>query len=94
MKKILSILLVLIFALTSFVSCDKIPGLEGMSDKLNFEDILNKVKFWEKDETPSVTLDDAKAYLFNTYKDSAKAPVVDYDLVAVVIIDGVTSYQD
>ena len=89
MKKILSILLVLIFALTSFVSCDQIPGLEGMSDKLNFEDILNKVKFWEKDETPSVTLDDAKAYLFNTYKDSAKAPVVDYDLVAVVIIDGV-----
>ena len=89
MKKILSILLVLVFALTSFVSCDKIPGLEGMSDKLNFEEILNKVKFWEKDETPSVTLDDAKAYLFNTYKDSAKAPVVDYDLVAVVTIDGV-----
>lgn len=89
MKKILSILLVLVFALTAFVSCDKIPGLEGMSDKLNFEEILNKVKFWEKDETPSVTLDDAKAYLFNTYKDSAKAPVVDYDLVAVVTIDGV-----
>ena len=89
MKKILSILLVLVFALTSFVSCDKIPGLEGMSDKLNFEEILNKVKFWEKDETPSVTLDDAKSYLFNTYKDHAKAPVADYDLVAVVIVDGV-----
>ena len=89
MKKILSVLLVLIFTLTAFVSCDKIPGLEGMSDKLNFEEILNKVKFWEKDETPSVTLDDAKAYLFNTYKDSAKAPVVDYDLVAIVTIDGV-----
>ena len=89
MKKILSVLLVLIFTLTAFVSCDKIPGLEGMSDKLNFEEILNTVKFWEKDETPSVTLDDAKAYLFNTYKDSAKAPVVDYDLVAIVTIDGV-----
>ena len=80
MKKILSILLVLVFTLTAFVSCDKIPGLEGA---------LDKIKFWEKDETPSVTLDDAKAYLFNTYKDSAKAPVVDYDLVAVVTIDGV-----
>ena len=80
MKKILSILLVLVFTLTAFVSCDKIPGLEGA---------LDKIKFWEKDETPSVTLDDAKAYLFNTYKDSAKAPVVDYDLVAIVIIDGV-----
>ena len=88
MKKILSFLLVLVFALTAFVSCDKIPGLENLGDKLNFKEILNKVKFWEKDET-TVTLEDAKNYLYNTYKDSPKEPVVDYDLVGVVLIDGV-----
>ena len=82
MKKILAILLILVLSLTYMVSCDKIPGL----DKLNF-------KFpWQKDEAPAatVTLDDAKNYLFSTYKDNAAAPMGDYDLVAKVIIDGTT----
>ena len=82
MKKILAILLILVLSLTYMVSCDKIPGL----DKLNF-------KFpWQKNEAPAATatLDDAKTYLFTTYKDNAAAPMGDYDLVAKVIIDGTT----
>lgn len=34
------------------------------------------------------TLEEAKTYLFSTYKDAAKAPAVDYDLVGKVIISG------
>ena len=80
MKKILAILLILVLSLTYMVSCDKIPGLD-------------KIKLpWQKNEAPAATatLDDAKNYLFSTYKDNAAAPMGDYDLVAKVIIDGTT----
>ena len=36
------------------------------------------------------SIEDAKSYLFNMYKDNAEAPSSDYDLVAKVIIDGTT----
>ena len=34
------------------------------------------------------TLEEAKSYLFNMFKDNAEAPSVDFDVVAKVIIDG------
>ena len=36
------------------------------------------------------TLEDAKSYLFNMFKDNAEAPSADFDVVAKVIIDGTT----
>ena len=73
MKKILTLLLVIALALGTFTGCDMIKGLIGGGDN---------------NEVTGPTLDEAKTYLFNIYKDSAAAPVVDYDLVAKVIIDG------
>ena len=75
MKRILAFLLVLVLALGTFASCD----------------LVNKIKNkGEEEPTTTVTLDQAKAYLFNTYKDSAKEYKSDYDVVDKVIIDGVT----
>lgn len=82
MKKILTILLILVLTFTSLVSCDKIPGLDS---------ILDKIPGFGGDDTENgPTLDDAKTYLFNTYKDSATAIPNDYDLVGKVIIEGVS----
>ena len=41
-------------------------------------------------ETPAATLDDAKTYLAELYKDSNPKPEKDFDLVGKVIVNGVT----
>ena len=46
MKKILTLLLVMVLALTAMVSCDKIPGL----DKIKLPEIKLP---WQKDDQPS-----------------------------------------
>ena len=95
MKKILTLLLVLVLSLTAFVGCDKIPGL----DKLNLPDIkLPDIKLpWEKDpqpetpeepqpETPEVDADLKAAYdlVHGLTKDLLEATGADYDLVGSV----------
>ena len=75
MKKILTLLLVIALALGTFTGCEQIKGILGIGGGDN-------------NEVTGPTIDEAKTYLFNIYKDSAAAPVVDYDLVAKVIIDG------
>ena len=44
----------------------------------------------DQEETPAATLDDAKTYLANMYKDSASDPEKDYDLVGKVIVNNVS----
>ena len=78
MKKILALLLVIALSLTTLVGCDVLSGLGINLPGIGGGDV--------EDNAP--TLDEAKTYLSSIYKDSAAAPVVDYDLVAKVIIDG------
>ncbi len=84
MKKILTILLVLVLALTGMVSCDMLPDF-GLSN----ED-LGLPSLGGKDDETAPTLEDAKSYLFNIYKDANAAPKNDYDVVALVKVDGVS----
>jgi len=67
MKRILSILLILVLALGVFAACQEPEA-----------------------ETPAATLDDAKTYLAELYKDSNPKPEKDFDVVGKVIVNGVT----
>ena len=53
-------------------------------------DLINGILPGGDVEENGPTLDDAKTYLFSTYKDSATSIPNDYDLVGKVIIDGVS----
>ena len=93
MKKILTLLLVMVLALTAMVSCDKIPGL----DKVKLPEL--KLPFdlpWQKDEpadddkkddvvTPAEDADLKAAYDFvhNTVKEIAEKTNANYTLPGV-----------
>ena len=80
MKKILTILLVLVLALTGMVSCDMLPDFGLSNEDLGLPSVNG--------EKP--TVEEAKNYLFQTYKDAKTETPTDYDVVSVVIIKGVT----
>lgn len=67
MKKIISILLILVLALGVFAACQE-----------------------PVEEAPAATLDDAKTYLTELYKESNPKPEKDFDVVGKVIVNGVT----
>lgn len=67
MKKIISILLILVLALGVLAACQE-----------------------PVEEAPAATLDDAKTYLTELYKESNPKPEKDFDVVGKVIVNGVT----
>ena len=89
MKKILSVLLVLVFALTAFVGCDKIPGLDKVKLPGFLENIFggNDDKT-PSDETPEVDEDLQAAYDF-VHQDAKNIPeqtIANYSVMVSVVV--------
>ena len=78
MKKLLTLVLVLVLCLSVLGSC-------AIKDKIN--SLLGKDPVEEPNE--KTALDSAVSFLFDLYKDSAKETPVNYNLVNVVTIEGV-----
>ena len=80
MKKIISLILIAILCLGVLTSCDQLGGVvDSIKDKLGMGE--------QPVEGPS--LDDAAAYLHKIYKDKKEKTDKDFDVVAVIVIDGV-----
>ena len=81
MKKIISLILIAILCLGVLTSCAQLGGVvDSIKDKLGMSDE-------QPAEGPS--LDDAVSYLHKIYKDKKETTRTDFDVVAVVVIDGV-----
>lgn len=81
MKKIISLILIAILCLGVLTSCAQLGGVvDSIKDKLGMGDE-------QPAEGPS--LDDAVSYLHKIYKDKKETTRTDFDVVAVVVIDGV-----
>ena len=78
MKKLLTLVLVLVLCLSVLGSC-------AIKDKIN--SLLGRDPVEEPNE--KTALDSAVSFLFDLYKDSAKETPVNYNLVNVVTIEGV-----
>ena len=85
MKKLLALLLVLVVCVGTLASCTVPSFLQPAVDFVN--GILGN----EPDDTTAVSIDDAATYLYNMYKDDeGKKTPNDFDVVAKVVIDGVS----
>lgn len=81
MKKIISLILIAILCLGVLTSCAQLGGVvDSIKDKLGMGDE-------QPAEGPS--LDEAVSYLHKIYKDKKETTRTDFDVVAVVVIDGV-----
>lgn len=96
MKRILALILVLLLSLTAMVGCDKIPGLEGVVDKVT--DFADKIPFIgdlinKEDKTPDddikYDVNAAKEFITQMYKDANPETKRNYDVAAQCLIEGV-----
>lgn len=96
MKRILSLILVLLLSLTVMVGCDKVPGLQGVVDKAT--DLAGNIPFIgnlinKGDETPDddvkYDVNAAKEFITQMYKDANPETKRNYDVAAQCLIEGV-----
>ena len=100
MKKLLTLVLVMVLVLTSLTACsvEEITGkLGGVKDAaLGVVDTVKKtvggwlgIEFPDEDKNEKNPLESASSIIFDLYKDKAKETSATYTLVSVVTVDGV-----
>ena len=93
MKKLLSLVLVLVLALTTFVGCDVAGTVDGIKDKVTgtvdgIKDKVNDLLGIEPEQPDTGDLDAAAKYIFDLYKDTTTT-TASFDVVKSVLIEGV-----